>query len=276
TYLGGKLATATKGGTLVITGPGDQEWRIPVKVDTLGGFYHKFDADTPATGDYTATFEPEGVKPTTAPARQDATDRDDNAAADDAEQGPKAAATCGEFTFKKEAYRLPTFEVMLHGPQQVPLDAEFAVDLVARYFAGGLLAERPVKWRATQFPHVWTPPGRPGFLFSTDARFSGEGKFRSTPVLERDGRTDAGGSARITFDTTIEPTAQPRRYFIEATVTGDDDIQVRNVHAVIALPPFVLGVKVPRYFPGPGAIEPEILSLDANGEPITGLDMTVR
>jgi uncharacterized protein YfaS (alpha-2-macroglobulin family) len=275
TYLGGKLSTAKKGGTLVVTGPGDQEWRIPVKVDALGGFYHKFDAATPATGDYTAKFEPEGVKPATPPAEQDTTDRNDDTMADEAEQD-EAAPTCGEFTFKKEAYRLPTFEVLLHGPQQVPLDGEFAVDLVARYFAGGLLAERPIKWRATQFPHVWTPPGRPGFLFSTDARFSGEGKFRSTPVLERDGRTDAGGSARITFDTTIEPTAQPRRYFIEATVTGDDDIQVRNVHAVIALPPFVLGVKVPRYFPGPGAIEPEILSLDANGEPLSGLDMTVR
>ncbi len=266
TYLGGKLSTAKKGGTLVVTGPGDQEWRIPVKVDALGGFYHKFDDATPATGDYTAKFEPEDFKPSTPSAGQDATDREDDTAAD----------TCGEFTFKKEAYRLPTFEVLLHGPQQVPLDAEFAVDLVARYFAGGLLADRPVKWRATQFPHVWTPPGRPGFLFSTDARFSGEGKFQSTPVLERDGRTDAGGSARITFDTTIEPTAQPRRYFIEATVTGDDDIQVRNVHSVIALPPFVLGVKVPRYFPGPGAIEPEILSLGANGEPVSGLDMTVR
>jgi alpha-2-macroglobulin len=276
TYLGGKLSTAKKGGTLVVIGPGDQEWRIPVKVDALGGFYHKFDAATPATGDYTAKFEPEGVKPTTPPTGQDATDRADDAMADDAEQDAEAATTCGEFTFKKEAYRLPTFEVLLHGPQQVPLDAEFSVDLVARYFAGGLLADRPVKWRATQFPHVWTPPGRPGFLFSTDARFSGDSKFQSTPVLERDGRTDAGGSARITFDTTIEPTAQPRRYFIEATVTGDDDMQVRNVQSVIALPPFVLGVKVPRYFPGPGAIEPEILALSANGDPVSGLDMTVR
>lgn len=100
---------------------------------------------------------------------------------------------------------------MLNAPQTVPLDGEFNVDLIARYFAGGLVAERPVKWRAVQFPHVFTPPGREGFLFSTDARFSGEGKFKSSPVLERDARTDAGGASRMTFDTTIEPTAQPRR-----------------------------------------------------------------
>ncbi len=161
-------------------------------------------------------------------------------------------------------------------PQRVALDGEFSVDVLARYFAGGLVADRPVKLRATQFPYPWTPPAREGFLFSTDARFSSDGKFKSTPVLERDGRTDAGGSARITFDTTIEPTAQPRRYLIEATVTGDDDIQVRNLRSVVALPAFVLGVKVPRYLPQSGAVEPEILAVDAEGQPRAGIPLTVR
>ncbi|MGE3536123.1 MAG: alpha-2-macroglobulin family protein [Candidatus Tectimicrobiota bacterium] len=275
TYLGGALSTATRGGTLLVLGPGNQEWRIPMKLDGLGGLYHKFDAATPATGDYTVQFEPEGPASGAPPFGQEGREADDDPDTDAAGQ---AAATraCGTFTFKKEAYRLPTFEVLLHSPAQVPLDGEFSVDLVARYFAGGLLAERPVKWRATQFPHAWTPPGRPGFLFSTDSRFSGESTFRSTPVLERDGRTDAGGGAQLTFDTSLEPTAQPRRYFIEATVTGDDDIQVRNVHSVIALPPFVLGVKVPRYLPSPGSIEPEVLALGANGAPLADLNLTVR
>ncbi len=158
----------------------------------------------------------------------------------------------------------------------VPLDGEFNVDLIARYFAGGLAADRPVKWRAVQFPHVFTPPGREGFLFSTDARFSGEGKFKSSAVLERDSRTDAGGASRMTFDTTIEPTAQPRRYSIEATVTGDDGIEVRNVQNVIAVPPFVLGVKTPRYVEKPGSIAPEVIAIDGKGEPVVGLEMTLR
>ncbi|PPC89084.1 MAG: alpha-2-macroglobulin, partial [Methylocystis sp.] len=137
-------------------------------------------------------------------------------------------------------------------------------------------AERPVKWRAAQFPHVFTPPGREGFLFSTDARFSGDGKFKSTAVLERDQRTDAGGAARMTFDTAIEPTAQPRRYSIEATVTGDDGIEVRNVQNVIALPPFVLGVKTPRYVERPGAVTPELIAIDGKGDAVVGLEMTLR
>jgi alpha-2-macroglobulin len=290
-YRGGALNLAKAGGVLVVTGPGNQEWRIPVKVDAAGSFYHKFDAQTPATGDYSVRFEPAGSKPKSKDqqksgdaerqdGQQEAPANDQSAGGAEEEQPATAAAeedlSCGKFTFKKEAYRLPTFEVVLSAPQLVPLDGEFNVDLIARYFAGGLAADRPVKWRAVQFPHLFTPPGREGFLFSTDSRFSGEGKFKSTSVLERDSRTDAGGASRMTFDTTIEPTAQPRRYSIEATVTGDDGIEVRNVQNVIAVPPFVLGVKTPRYVEKPGAITPEVIAIDGKGDPVIGLDMTLR
>jgi hypothetical protein len=277
-YRDGGLSLAKAGGTLVVSGPGNQEWRIPVRLDAAGGFYHKFDAQTPATGDYSLRFEPAGVKPKKKDEQKDKKSADAEAQTENAEGEEQAGQTlsCGEFPFKKEAYRLPTFEVVLNAPQIVPLDGAFDVDLVARYFAGGLVSERPVKWRAVQFPHVFQPPGREGFLFSTDARFSGEAKFKSSPVLERDARTDAGGASRMTFDTTIEPTAQPRRYSIEATVTGDDGLEVRNVQNVIAVPPFVLGVKVPRYVERPGAITPEFLALDGKGETVEGLPVTLR
>jgi len=267
TYNGGALKLTRTGGALVVTGPNNQEWRIPVKLDASGSFYHKFDAQTPATGDYQVKFEPDAPK-------KDAKKEEsgEGAEAETAAQD----TSCGQFSFKKEAYRLPTFEVVLNAPQTVALDGTFDVDLLARYFAGGLAADRPVKWRAAQFPHVFTPPNREGFLFSTDARFSGDGKFKSTAILERDARTDAGGAARMTFDTSIEPTAQPRRYSIEATVTGDDGIEVRNVQNVVALPPFVLGVKTPRYVERPGVITPELIAVDGKGETIAGVEMTLR
>jgi len=273
-YRDGVLSVAKAGGTLVVSGPGNQEWRVSVKLDAAGSFYHKFDAQTPATGDYALRFEPDGVKQ-----KEKKDERSEDAAApnENAEaEGDTQTVSCGQFPFKKEAYRLPTFEVVLNAPQIVPLDGEFNVDLVARYFAGGLVSERPVKWRAVQFPHVFQPPGREGFLFSTDARFSGESKFKSSPVLERDARTDAGGASRMAFDTTIEPTAQPRRYSIEATVTGDDGLEVRNVQNVIAVPPFVLGVKLPRYVERPGVVTPEFLALDGKGETVEGLPVTLR
>ncbi|QGM46768.1 alpha-2-macroglobulin [Methylocystis heyeri] len=276
-YRGGSLSLPKKGGTLVVSGPSNQEWRIPVKLDSSGGFYHKFDAQTPATGDYAVRFEPDAPK--AKPKAKDAKTEESEKPSDDeetADAGPDQDISCGRFSFKKEAYRLPTFEVVLNAPQTAALDGTFDVDLLARYFAGGLAADRPVKWRAAQFPHIFTPPNREGFLFSTDARFSGEGKFKSSAVLERDQRTDAGGAARMTFDATIEPTAQPRRYSIEATVTGDDGIEVRNVQNVIALPPFVLGVKTPRYVERPGVVTPELIAVNGKGEAVEGLEMTLR
>jgi uncharacterized protein YfaS (alpha-2-macroglobulin family) len=281
-YRKGALSFPKAGGVLVVNGPGGQEWRVLVKPDAIGSFYHKFDVETPATGDYAVKYEPASAKPKSKDADKKA-DKPSDADSDEAtSEGEDAAAAtpqdtfCGAFSFKKEAYRLPTFEVVLNAPQMVPLDGEFNVDLLARYFAGGLAADRPVKWRAAQFPHVFQPPGREGFLFSTDSRFSGEAKFKSTAVLERDQRTDAGGAARMSFDTTIEPTAQPRRYSIEVTVTGDDGIEVRSVANVIAVPPFVLGVKTPRYVEKPGTIAPELVAINGKGEPVEGLSMTAR
>src|SRR4029077_3662588 len=104
---------------------------------------------------------------------------------------PDGAEACGTTGFKKEPYRLPTFEVLLNGPQRAPLDAPFSVSLLARWFAGGLLSDRPVTWRVTQFPYAWTPPGREGFAFSSDSRYAPDTPFRATPVLNRTATTDA-------------------------------------------------------------------------------------
>jgi alpha-2-macroglobulin len=245
-YLHGALGFTNVRGTLLVQGPDRQEWRYPITLDDTSGFYLHFDAKTVATGDYTVSFQPEH----------------------DSE--------CDSADFKKEAYRLPTFEVLLNHRQQVPLDAAFQVNLVARYYAGGVVTDRPITWRVTQFPYTWTPPGRPGFLFSSDSRFSAEQTFRSTPVLQSNSKTDAGGSAQLTLDPTIEPTAQPRIYTVEATVTGDDGQQIRNVTQVRGLPPFVLGVKMPRYLPKAGTLSADLLALDAEGKSRPGIAMTVR
>ena len=242
----GSYSFASGPGDVVVTGPNEQQWRIPAPLDEIGGFHVKFDAKTEATGEYQIAWQ------------------------------AKNASPCGDIRVKKEAYRLPTFEVVLNAPDHTALDAPFDVNALARFFAGGMLAERPITWRVTQSPYLWSPPGREGFVFSSDSRFSGDTVFRSTPVLTREAKTDAGGSARLTLDPTLEPTAQPRQYLVEATVTGDDDMQVRGVQRITALPAFVLGLKMPRYIPTPGAIDAEALALDGDGKPAPGLKLTVR
>jgi hypothetical protein len=248
-YHAGELARAQYPATLVITGPDQTEWRRDVTINANGSFYNLFDEKTTATGIYKAVLE---LKTAT------------------------GTETLGGVSFKKEAYRLPTFEVRLSGPDQTGSDKPFQVKLAATYYAGGVVADRPIHWRVTQFPYDYAPSHKDGYFYSTDARFSGASEFKSSPVMEREARTDAQGGGVLDLDPGVEPTAQPRSYVIEATVTGDDDQTVTYTKQVVSLPPFAIGVKMPRYLDKAVAIEPEILLEGPDGKALAGQDVTVQ
>ena len=269
-YKDGKLDIADLKGSVVVEGPGGAEWRWPLELNEYGSFYHKFDDKTVATGEYKAFVEFSG---------KEANQTDDTTTTDTTTDAPPdhpPVRHCHFVRFKKEAYRLPKFEVQLQAPLATGLDAAFPVGLTTEYYAGGVVAGRPLHWRVSQVPYTWMPKARPGFVFSADQRFSGNQLFRSSPVLERDDKTDEHGAARLTLDPTIEPTAQPRKYLVEATVVGDDDQTVTNSQEILALPPFVLGLKLPRFLENADKIEPEVVLEDAQGKAISGQPMTVR
>lgn len=243
----GKLTPVSIKGWVVVEEPGDLAWKYPVTLSSAGSFYHKFlEKDLP-TGTYRAHLESEDRK-----------------------------ERYGSVSFQMEAYRIPRFEVKLHGPNQTTLDKEFEVSLTATYYAGGKVGGQPVHWRVTQFPYTWNPKKRPGFIFSTDARFSLSREFKSTPRLEKDDVTSEAGSVSLILDPAIEPTAQPRSYVIEATVTGPDDQTVTATRTIPALPAFVLGLKVPRFLEKAVAIEPEILAVGPDDNLLEGKELTVR
>jgi alpha-2-macroglobulin len=242
----GELAPVAGDGFVVVTGPGDLAWRYPVTLTAAGSFYRLFAEQKLPTGVYTAHFE------------------------------NQAGDHLGIVSFRMEAYRLPTFEVQLHAADRVPLDKEFEVGLTAAYYAGGRVAGRPLAWRVTQFPYAWTPKRRAGFLYSSDGRFSRTEKFQSTPRLEKQDTTDAEGAAKLVLNPAIEPTAQPRSYVVEATVTGADDQTVTATRQVLALPPFVLGLKVPRFLEHAKEIQPQVVVVGPDDELLAGREVTVR
>jgi alpha-2-macroglobulin len=243
----GRLIPLVVPSRLVINGPGDSSFKYPVTLTPAGSFYYKFSEKDLPTGTYNARLEK----------------------ADGSEQ-------YGSVSFQMEAYRLPRFEVTLHGPEKTTLDKEFEVSLTATYYAGGKVSGQPVKWRVTQFPYDWNPKKRPGFLFSTDARFSSSQRFQSTPRLEKDDVTGDTGAASLMLNPAVEPTAQPRSYVIEATVTGPDDQTVTATRSIPALPAFVLGIKAPRFLEKATAIEPEIIAIGPDDNLIEGQELTVR
>ncbi|MDP9122748.1 MAG: MG2 domain-containing protein, partial [Acidobacteriota bacterium] len=242
----GELEPVTSARTLVVHGPGDLVWRYPVQLTAAGSFYHSWKEQKLPTGVYSARLE------------------------------DKRTGNLGNVSFRLEAYKLPRFEVQLHAPDRAPLDHEFKVGLTADYYAGGRVAGRPLAWRVTQFPYAWTPKRLGGFLYSSDGRFSRTDRFESTPRLEKQDATDSLGAASLVINPAIEPTAQPRSYVVEATVTGADDQTVTAARQIVALPPFVLGLKVPRYLEKATRIQPEVVAVGPDDKPLTGLAVTVR
>jgi alpha-2-macroglobulin len=230
---------------VVITGPDNAELRYPVKPDANGSLHYLFDEKTTATGIYQARIDLDGHQ-------------------------------CALVAFKKDAYRLPRFQVRIETPHTIPLDKPANVGMTATYYAGGPAGDRPVRWRVTQFPYAFTPAPRDGFTYATDAKYQSHVGFDSTAAIEREDKTDAEGRASLALDPTRERTAQPRRYVVEATVTGDDDKTVTNTEEVLALPAFVLALKAPRYLDQAKTIPIEALMVDGEGKPIVGRSITLR
>ncbi|MBF0588401.1 MAG: alpha-2-macroglobulin [Magnetococcales bacterium] len=236
---------APKSAHLEVTGPGNRSWRYPLKMSGRGSFYHRFQEKRPATGSYRARIRLKG-------------------------------GHCGSVSFKLENYRLPRFETLLSGPSRAPLDRPFTIQLAGRYYAGGQVANRPLRWRVTQFPYHWKPTLNPDYFYSTDARFSGEQPFESQPIQHQQGHTDDKGAASIMLDPSREPTAQPRRYIVESTVIGADDQTVTATHETLSLPPFVLGLKVPRYLPNSQPAQDRTESQSTDVQEIQGKSNTRR
>jgi len=245
----GELSAASGTGRLVVRAPGGANWRLPVTVGKTGSFYARWSESDIPSGTYSAVYEHS--------------------------DGRVLART----DFRVESYRLPTFEVDLSTPDNrlvVPNDQPFEVAATASYYAGGKVAMQPVSWRISQFPYTWSPEGLEGFRYSSDGRYARSGRFDSTPALQRRGRTDGSGSAKLMLDPGIEPTSQPRTYVIEAEVTGADQQTVTATARIHALPAFVLGLKVPRHLDRAEEIPIEAVAVGPDGKPISGTDITVR
>src|SRR4029078_7481701 len=148
--------------------------------------------------------------------------------------------------------------------------------LTAISYAVGKVTSRPVAWRVTQFPYTWTPKRRAGFLYSSDGRFSRTATFESSPRLEKQDITDAEGGAKLVLKPAIEPTAQPRSYVVEATVTGADDQTVTATKQIIALPPFVLALKSRRFRERATQIRRGVLVVGLDDKPVAGQEVKVR
>ncbi|MFT3841663.1 MAG: alpha-2-macroglobulin family protein [Myxococcaceae bacterium] len=179
-------------------------------------------------------------------------------------------------SFKIEAYRIPTFEVRITGKDRVRLDAPFKVKALARYYAGGNVANQPVSWTVTQTPYYWVPKGLPGFLFASSTQFARPQAQHGRDTISQQGELDDTGAAEITLNPQLDLDGSARLYHFEATVTGADEQPVTAVDDVKALPPFVLGLKVPRYLESATSLTPQVVAVGVDEKALKGQEVRVR
>ncbi len=178
--------------------------------------------------------------------------------------------------FQVEAYRIPTFEVRMSSAPRVPLDKPFSVRASARYYAGGSVVEQPIRWSVSRRPAWHTPKGLPGFLFASSAQFARTETPARPEQMSKEAQLDDAGSDAFELHPEKDLDGSPRTYRIEATVTGADDQEVSAVTEVLALPPFVLGMKLKRFSPTEGNIVPEVIAVGVDDALRAGQKVNVR
>lgn len=230
-----------------VIGPDGTTYPLELKRSALGGLEGTFQRDDVPTGDYTLSLF---------------------------EKTPESYLA--RRTFKIEAYRIPTFEVQLTGATRVRNDGPFKVKALARYYAGGNVANQPIAWTVTQRPWDWVPRGRPGFLFSSSSQFARPSQQSAPGVTSQQGELDDDGAADLTMNPQLDLDGSPRIYRFEATVTGPDEQPVTTATEVKALPAFVLGLKIPRYLERATELSPQIIAVGVDDKPFKGQDVRVR
>jgi hypothetical protein len=231
---------------LAVNCPDGKQFKYKVELKGTGYFYHAFDEKDLPTGDYSAVL-------------LDAND-----------------AALATVSFRKEEYRVPSFEVNLNGPDRVPFDEKFTVELDAAYYAGGKVAGQSVEWSVSE--GVWriSPAAWPDYVFSTYLNVSGAYREEGVSASETEDVTDDNGRATLTIDPRTAQSIQSRYYLIQASVRGADAQTVSQSKRVLALPPFSIGLKLPRFETDSMAVKGSVIVLDHLERTLAGKNLTLR
>lgn len=244
-----KVPAELKSYGLSVTSGDGQTYVLPVSVTPLGGLAAELTNPNLPTGELTANLY----------------------------DGDRANVVAHR-KFLIEAYRVPTFAVHLPSTDRVRNDAPFKVKAVARYYAGGNVANQPISWKISQRPYLWVPkgPALAGFLFASSSQFARPQATRPPGVLASHGELDDTGAAETVLNPQLDLDGSARIYHIEATVIGPDEQPVTAVDEIKALPPFSLGMKLPRYLESATSLSPEVVAVGIDEKPLKGQEIRVR
>jgi alpha-2-macroglobulin len=99
---------------------------------------------------------------------------------------------------------------------------------------------------------------------------------RGPDVTTQSGELDDTGASDITINPQLDLDGSARVYTFEATVTGPDEQPITAQTEVKALPPFVLGMKLPRYLEKATTLEPSVVAVGVDDQLVKGQELRVR
>jgi uncharacterized protein YfaS (alpha-2-macroglobulin family) len=189
-------------------------------------------------------------------------------------------------TFSVAEYRKPAFEIAVTAAQSDLIQGDtLKMDVTARYYSGGALANAPVRWRLLANPLYFNPESAPNFRFEDleDAYewyrwFDNQPGSGGEQVGEGAGQTDAQGRFTVSVPAELGKDSHSRKLRLEVDIT-DVDGQVitaggdANVHTAA----FYIGLRPEGYVAQVG--QPQnisLITLDPQGRPVGNRALTAN
>ena len=196
---------------------------------------------------------------------------------------PSSSNIYGSFSVAE--YRKPTFELTVVPAREDVLQGErVAATVTARYFAGGVLANAPVRWRLLASPLYFNAESAPGYQFEDlDDAYAAYRWFDQDPyasqsmIAEGEGITDAQGQFSVDLPGELGTDGHSRALTLDVEVTDVDGQVIAGQGALrLHAGAFYIGLRPDGYVAQAGKPQPvALLTLDPQGQPVGGRALEV-
>ncbi len=185
-------------------------------------------------------------------------------------------------TFQIQEFRRPEFEVTSKVVTEAPhfVGASANLEVEAKYYAGGGLANADTNWTVTATPTNYTPPNRGDYIFGSWVPwwYSRNNYYGGGSTQYFKGVTDAGGKHNLKID--FESVKPPRPYRISAASSVQDvNRQTWSSSTSLLIHPadLYVGIKSKRTFVQKNEnIEIESIVSDLDGKLVSGKSVEIK
>ncbi|QQS41498.1 MAG: Ig-like domain-containing protein [Acidobacteriota bacterium] len=184
--------------------------------------------------------------------------------------------------FQIQEFRRPEFEVTSKVVTEAPhfVGGHANVEVEAKYYSGGGLAQADVNWTVQANPTNYTPPNRGDFIFGRWIPWwiGGREYYGGGTTQSFQGKTDAAGKHNLRID--FESVKPPRPYQITASSSVQDvNRQTWSSTANLLVHPadLYVGIKSQRNFVQKGEdIKIESIVSDLDGNLVSGREVEIK